>query len=188
MGKKPIKSVAGLQRAWNAENKKAARLYKRPYILLPALARHLDQFKELEQLEDVAARYQAFRRLPALESVLAAVNGSLTPKQRESLAQQDRARRPRVRLTDDGRTLETIVFALLSGTDDPWRHKAKQYWSLMIDRLHQLGLNPTSITDPDDPSVEKLQYGFGDKRRSLTLGQFENIVSKVRGRLSGGLN
>ena len=87
MGKKPIKSIAGLQRAWNAENKKAARLYGRPYILLPALARHLNQFKELEQIEDVAARYQAFRRLPTLESDLAAVNASLTPKQRESLAQ-----------------------------------------------------------------------------------------------------
>jgi hypothetical protein len=188
MGKKPIKSIAGLQRALNAENKKAALLYRRPYILLPALARHLDQFKELEQIEDVAARYQAFRRLPALESELAAVNGSLTPKQRESLAQQDRARRPRVRLTDDGQTLETIIFALLNGTEDPWRQKAKQYWSLVIDRLHQLGLNPTSITDPDNPSIETLEYGFGDKHRSLKLRQFENIVSKARGRISGGSN
>jgi hypothetical protein len=188
MGKRPIKSIAGLQRALNAENRKAARLYKRPYILRPALARHRDQFEQLELIEDAAARYQAFRRLPALEFELSAVNASLTPKQRESLAQQDRATRPRVRLTHDGQTLKTIIFDILTESQDPWRQKAKQYWLPMIDRLRQLGCNPTSTPDPSNPANEKLEYDCVGGRRSLTPGQFANIVSKVRQALSRTLN
>lgn len=188
MGKKCIKSIAGLQRAWNAENRKAARLYKRPYILRPALARHLEQFEQLDQIGDPAARYQAFRRLPALESELAAVNGSLTPKQRESLAQRDRATRPRVRLTNDGQTLKTIIFDILTESQDPWRQKAKQYWLPVIDRLRQLGRNPTLTPDPSNPANEKLGYDCVGDRRWLRPGQFANIVSKVRRALSRTLN
>jgi hypothetical protein len=184
MAKKSIKTLAGLQRALNARNRELAPLYKRPYILQPALTRHLDQFEQLEQIEDAAARYQAFRRLPALEYELAAVNGSLTPKQRESLAQRDRATRPRVRLTDDGETLKTIIFDILTESQDPWRQKAKQYWLPVIDRLRQLGRNPTLTPDPSNPANENLEYDRIGGRRSLRQGQFANIVSEVRRCLS----
>ena len=188
MRKKPIKSIAGLQRAWNAENRKAARLYKRPYILRPALARHRDQIEQLEQIEDAAARYQAFRRLPALEFELSAVNASLTPKQRKSLAQQDRATRPRVCLTDDGQTLKTIIFDILIESQDPWRQKAKQYWLPVIDHLRQLGRNPRLTPDSSNPANEKLEYDCVGGRRSLRPGQFANIVSNVRRLFSRTLN
>jgi hypothetical protein len=188
MRKKPIKSIAGLQRAWNAENRKSGRLYRRPYILRPALARHLEQFEQLDQISDPAARYQAFRRLPALESELAAVYAGLTPKQRESLAQQDRAAHPRVRLTDDGQTLKTIIFDILTESQDPWQQKAKEYWLPMFDRLRQLGRNPTLTPDPSNPANEKLEYDCLGGRRSLRPGQFANIVSKVRRLLSRTLN
>jgi hypothetical protein len=188
MGKKPIKSIAGLQRAWNAEKRKADRLYKRPYILRPALARHRDQLAQLQLIEDGAARYLAFRRLPALEYELQAVNQGLSAKQRESLAQQDRATRPRVRLTHDGQTLKTIISYILAESQDPWRQKAKQYWLPVIERLRLLGLNPTLTTDPSNPFNERLEYDCAGGRRSLTPGQFANIVSEIRRRLSRTLN
>jgi hypothetical protein len=177
-----------LQRAWNAENRKAARLYKRPYILRPALARHCDQFAQLQQIEDGAERYLAFRRLPALEYELKVVDGSLSAKQRESLAQQDRATRPRVRLTDDGQTLKTIIFDILTESQDPWRQKAKQYWLPVFHRLRLLGLNPTLTPDPSNPTNEKLEYDRIGGRRSLMPGQFANIVSEVRRRLTCSRN
>jgi hypothetical protein len=188
MVKKSIKTLAGLQRAWNARNRELAPLYKRLYILQPALSRHLDKFEQLEQIEDAAARYQAFRCLPALEFDLAAVNASLSPKERESLAQRDRATRPRVRLTDDGQTLKTIISYILAESQDPWRQKAKQYWLPVIDRLRLLGLNPTLTTDPSNPFNERLEYDCAGGRRSLTPGQFANIVSEIRRRLSRNLN
>jgi hypothetical protein len=188
MKKRSIKTLAGLQRAWNARNRKSALLYERPYLLGPALARHLDQFGRLEQIDDPAERYQAFRHLPALEFELEAVNGSFTPKQRESLAQRDRATRPRVRLTDDGQTLKTIIFDILTESQDPWRQKAKQYWLSVFGRLRLLSLNPTLTTDPSNPFNERLEYDCAGGRRSLTPGQFANIVSEIRRRLSRSLN
>jgi hypothetical protein len=174
MEKRRIRTIAGLQRAWNARNVRSARFYKRPYTLQPALARHLDRFKHLEQIKDPDARYQAFRQLPSLEFELEAVNGSFTPKQRESLAQRDRATRPRGRLTEDGQTLEAIVFALLAQVDDPWLLKAKQYWTPTIERLRQLGLNPTLGPDLVTMAIDwtsaphaRPSPASGDDRRAL---------------------
>jgi hypothetical protein len=188
MGRRSIKTIAGLQRAWDARNTRFARLYKRPYILHPALARHLERFDRLEQINDADARYQEFRKLPSLESELETVDGGLTPKQRESLAQQDRAMRPRARLTEDGQTLESVVSALLNRVDDPRRRKAKEYWIPMVERLRQLGLNPTLVPDPSHLPAEKLEYDGGDGRRSLSLGHFENMVSKARKRFARSFN
>jgi hypothetical protein len=185
MARKSIKTIAGLERAWNATNRRNAHFYKRLYILQPALARHLERLEYLEQIDDADTRYQVFRHLPSLEFELETVNGNLTPQQRESLAQQDRASRPRIRLTEDGHTLEMIIFELLTQVEDPWRKKAKQYWQPMVDRLGQLGLNPSLLPDPAHPSNEIIEYDSGDKRRSLTSGQFENIVSRVRRRSRG---
>ena len=187
MRQRSIRTIAGLQRACNASNRRSARLYKRPYILQPALIRHLAQFDRLDRIVDPAARFQAFRIIPALEYDLEAVDATLTADQHESLAQRDRAMRPRNRLTEDGQTLETIIFNLLNQATDPWRQKAKQYWLPVFYRLRLLGLNPTFMTDPVRGSEEWLEYdGRSGARRSLTRGQFENIVSKVRRRFSRG--
>ena len=185
---KTIETIADLQRAWNARNRQAARLRKRPYILQPALAHHLAQLEGLEKITDKASRYQAFRRLPALEFELEAVDRSLTPQERVSLAQQDRASHPRVHLTPDGQTLEAVIFELLTRDDNPWEKKAKQYWGPLVDRLRQLGLNPTLQSDLAHPSKDKLVYDCNGNRRTLTLGQFHNIVSTVRRRLSRRLS
>jgi hypothetical protein len=181
---KSIKTLAGLQRAWNASNKQAACFYKRPYILAPALARHIQRLDCLEQIDDAAARYQAFRLIPSLESELQAIDSSLLTEERLSLAQRHRAMRPRVRLTSAGHTLEGIIYDLLNRMEDPWRQKAKQYWHPLSDRLRELGLNPSMHPYPADPSNERLRYDRGGKYRWLTPRQFENIVCRVRRRLS----
>jgi hypothetical protein len=188
MKKRSIKTAAGLRRAWEAIRRRSARFYERPYIVQPALAKHLDRFEKLKAIDDEGARFQAFRLIPSLEFELEAVDAILTPAERKSLAQGDRARHPRVRLTEDGRTLEGIIHEVLSRVEDPWRQKAKQYWLPLIYCLQQRGLKPSLFSYPDHPSNEKLEYDFGGGRRSLTLRQFENIVSRVRRRLSNKLN
>jgi hypothetical protein len=188
MSRRLIKSIAGLQRAWKANNRRTAALYKRPYILRPALAKHFDEFERLDQIDDDVKRYQAFRSLPALEFELEAIYAGLTPRQLKSLAQQDRAKRPRVHLTRNGHTLQTIIVEILMRVEDPWRQKAKQYWRPMVDRLQELGLNPVVRPDTVHQPNETLEYGYEGMRRSLTPRQFENIVSKVRRCLSRGLN
>ena len=188
MKAKTIRTIAGLQRFYNANNRRTKKYYARPYILKPALERYLEHFESFKTIGDDIERHEAFRRLPSLKSEMESINGSLTPEERESLAQRDRAMHPRVRLTVDGQTLEALVFGILTRADDPWRKKAKEYWRPMIDRLRQLRLNPTLIPNPGHPLNERLEYDCGGKRRSLTPGQFENIVSKVRRRLSHEIN
>jgi hypothetical protein len=175
-----VRTIAGLQRAWNSRNRRMAKLYRQPYILQPALAPYREAYERLETIEDASERYQAFRRAPSLEHKLERINAGLSRQHRFSLAQQDRAMHPRVRLTKDGQTAETIIFELLHRLEDPWRQKAKEYWRPMIDRLRQLGLNPTVLPSPARPSNERLEYDCGERRQSLTLGRFQNIVSRVR--------
>ena len=177
-----VKSIDGLQRAWNARNKRMTKLYRPRYILQPALAPYLEPYERLKTIKDTGERCKAFRQAPSLENELERVHASLNAQQRVSLAQQDRARHTRVRLTEDGQTIETIVFELLHWTDDPWRQKAKEYWQPMIHRLRQLGLNPAVLLDPSHPSNEKLEYDCGGRRKSLTHAHFGNIVSRVRQR------
>jgi hypothetical protein len=182
MKKRPVRTVKGLQRACNAQSGRMATLYRRPYVLEPALARHMARFEALNEIEDSDARFEAFRRLPSLEFDLNAVYAGITPKQRNSLAQRDRARHPRVRVAPDGRKLEAIVLDILRNAKDPGKRKAKEYWDDLVDRLEELSLKPVSTFDPADPSIDRLEYGV-DKRRSLTLRHFENVVSKVRRRM-----
>jgi hypothetical protein len=189
MAKKRIKSIAGLQRAWNAHNKRFANLSRRQYILRPALSRHLARLDSLTTIGNDDARYQAFRCLPSLDFELQEFDAGLSPKQRISLAQQDRAKRIRIRLTADGETLETVIHKVLADVENPWQHPAKHFWLLTADYLLKLGLKPTTVMDSVDPSKEKLEYECdGGRRRSLTMGQFENRVSEVRRRLTRGLN
>jgi hypothetical protein len=118
--------------------------------------------------------------VPSLEFELTAVDSALTPKQRQSLAQRDRATRPLGRLTEDGQTLETIIVALLNQVNDHWRQTAKQYWLPVFDRLRQLGLNPTLMTDPTRPFYQKLEYDRGGGRRSLTPSLRLRLVEERR--------
>jgi hypothetical protein len=178
--KRKVKTLAGLQRVYNATNNRLSRLYTQQYVLQPALARYVARFDELDRLDDPAARFQAFRLIPSLEYDLEAIHASLGPEKRKSLAQQGRAKHRRVRITKDGATLETIIHSLLGTTSNPWKLKAKQYWPRLISQLDQLGLNPTIVPDPADPARENIDYYCNKERRTLSFGQFQNIVSKLR--------
>ena len=174
-----VRTLADLQRLCNATYKRPGRLYGQPYILQPALGRNLARFDELNLINDPEKRYQAFRPIPSLEYDLEAIHASLGPEKRKSLAQQGRAKHRRVRITKDGATLETIIRGLLGTALNPGKLKAKQYWPRLVS-LDQLGLNPTMVPDPADPSREKIEYYCNKKRRTLSFGQFQNIVSKLR--------
>jgi hypothetical protein len=180
MAKRSIKTIAGLQRACEAYRRRVKPLYRRAYILQPALARHLARFEDLETITDHTERFQAFRSVPALEYELEAVDAELPADKRKSLAQQNRARRSRARLTDQGITLVQIARTLIEEHDDPWALKAKEYWVPLIGHLQKLGLNPKLISHPNSLGGETLEYDGSRGRRSLTPGQFANIISEVR--------
>jgi hypothetical protein len=92
------------------------------------------------------------------------------------LAQQDRARHPRRRAGTNGQSIERVIFDVVKQFGDPWKLKAKQFWQPFIDRLRARGLDPVVVSSAGD---EKVQYG-GAAKRTLSQGQFANLVSSVR--------
>jgi hypothetical protein len=174
-----VRSIAGLQRLWDAHNNRYAHLYGRRYILAPAAADYAQRFHGLEDIEDDQARFEAFRRIPSIETDLEAIDRSLSPKDRLSLAQQDRARHSRQRVGPKGQSLESVALEVLSQSANPWKLKAKQFWQPFIDHLRKLGLDPIVIFDAEDPSLETIHYGPA-RKRTLSRGQFENIVGRAR--------
>ena len=155
-----------------------AKLYKQPYIFNPALACHLAKFERLESISDPIERFEVFRRVPALEYELDIIDKRLTPQQRTSLAQQDRAQKLRSRVTPDGASLEQLIVNVLE--KDSWAKKAKEYWAPFIKYLEALGLAPVPGYSSRIPSREQLSYGLTGRRRRLSLRQFENHVSSIR--------
>jgi hypothetical protein len=178
MKTKSIRTIAGLQRFHDARNRRTAKFYDQPYILQPALARYLEHFERLKTITDEDERFQAFRRAPSLEHELESVDASLSAEQRVSLAQQDRARRLRSRVTRDGRHLKQLISTVLDA--DPWAKKAKQYWKPFIEYLKAIGLAPVLRSSPRDLAFEQVEYGLANRRRRLSLRQFENHVSSIR--------
>lgn len=177
MKTKSIRTIAGLQRLYDARNRRAGKLYEQPYIFRPALSRYLKHFDFLNTITDERERYQAFRHASSLEHELETVNASLSPQQRVSFAQQDRARNLRSRVTTDGVLLKQLITNVLQA--DPCGKKAKQYWIPFKHYLETMGLTPVLTSSSCDPS-ERLEYGLPGRRRHLSLRQFENYVSQIR--------
>jgi hypothetical protein len=174
-----IRTVKGVARKAAALHRRTAKLYKRPYVLKPALQRHLEQFNDLKAISDPAERYQAFRRIPSLEYEMLIDDAALAPKRRQTMAQQARARGPRLRVTSGGMTIRAIVFDLLKQVDDPWQKRAKEFWRPFMKSLERHGLKPV-LTTVRDPAKERIEYRSGEARRFISRGQFENVVSQVR--------
>lgn len=162
----------------NARNRRAAELRQREYLVKLALVSHLQQFEALQTISDPEKRYDAFRRASNLEAELEKVNASLTKQQRASLAQRDRAQKPRTRVTNDGPQLREIIADLMP--PNPWEHSAKAYWLTFLERLKAMDLKPTTFASPHDRSKESVEYGPFDQRRLLSRRRFENIVSNIR--------
>jgi hypothetical protein len=175
-----IKTIAGLQRVIDANNKRLSRFYDQDYVLAPALARNLARFDELNRIEDPSERFAQFRLIPALEYDLDAVDVGLTPSQRTSFAQQARARHPRTRLNRNGLTIMSLIREVVLKPQNPKNFKAKQYWKPFLESLARHDLNPKVRSDLVRPWIECVEYDACGSRRRLGRRQFENIVSKIR--------
>lgn len=173
-----IRSIKGLQRRWDALNARMARLYRKPYVMEPALEAHLRKFEPLARISDRHDHYAEFQRLPSLEQELLIADRKFSAQQRTSLAQRDRARRCRSIVTSDGVSLDGVIRKILG--NQPRAKRAKEYWEPFIDCLDARGLTPIVTASQDNAAGETVEYGQPGRRRQLGCRQFQNRISAIR--------
>jgi hypothetical protein len=93
-------------------------------------------------------------------------------------AQQRRAKKPRGRVTDDGKTLPQIVETLLAKPESRVL-SAPELWSHLYAELDQLDLDPREI-NPGNLKQAAYTYQFNNKRKPITYRRFANRVSEFR--------
>jgi hypothetical protein len=93
-------------------------------------------------------------------------------------SQARRASRPRGKLAD-GRTLNQVI-AELALRPEHRDATALELWPHLYAELDRLTLSPEETRDPKDPRRNAYAYDYRDSRKTITFGQFANVVSKSR--------
>lgn len=93
-------------------------------------------------------------------------------------AQSKKAKKPRGRITDDGRTMDQVI-ARLALTQYP-RESARAIWTHLGAVLEEEGLSPAEIVDTEDPQKWTYEYDFNDQRKRISFRRFQAVLSKAR--------
>ena len=96
------------------------------------------------------------------------------------VAQSQRARKPRVKVGDDGETIRDII-GTLALANEYREESARKLWNRFYGELDSLALNPKETThESGDFNKLAYEYDFNSSRRKITFGRFAVIVSAVR--------
>ena len=104
------------------------------------------------------------------------------------LNQSKKAKKSRGRInTDDGETttISEIIKKLATKYEfADWT--AIELWETFYGELDKHLLNPEENTDSPDNNKWSISYDFNDERKSITLGQFSNVVSEAKSNKKSG--
>lgn len=104
------------------------------------------------------------------------------------LNQSKKAKKSRGRInTDDGETTtisEIIKKLATKYAFADWT--AIELWETFYGELDKHLLNPEENTDSPDNNKWSISYDFNDERKSITFGQFSNVVSEARSNKKSG--
>lgn len=100
--------------------------------------------------------------------------------------QSKKARKPRGKVGDDGVTINELI-GRLALAREYMELSAKELWQHFISVLDHQGLNPTETPAAGaDWKKSVIEFDFKDRQKSITGGQFANVVSDYRsGKKSG---
>jgi hypothetical protein len=97
--------------------------------------------------------------------------------------QRGRARRSRVKITEEGETIGQLV-ERLANSPEHREESARGLWFHFFALLDQIGADPEELAS-SDPRKQAYKYAFREKRRKISYGQFANLVSVARSKKSG---
>jgi hypothetical protein len=98
---------------------------------------------------------------------------------RAMAAQRDRARKPRGKVTVDGKTI-TRVITELALKPEYREERAKGLWRHFHAELDRLELDPEEKDDSANSENSSYEYDFGNGRKLISYRRLANIVSNCR--------
>lgn len=94
--------------------------------------------------------------------------------------QRERAKKPRRRVSDDGKTISGVIGRMALSREHE-EESANELWPRFYGELDHLKLNPSEVNYPTDPKKSAYEYDDAKgERRSISFGQFANVVSDYR--------
>ena len=104
------------------------------------------------------------------------------------LNQSKKAKKSRGKInTDDGET--TTISEIIKKFATKYEFAdwtAIELWETFYGELDKHLLNPEENTDSSDNNKRSISYDFNDERKSITFGQFSNVVSEARSNKKSG--
>jgi hypothetical protein len=98
---------------------------------------------------------------------------------RHKETQSNRAKRPRGRITEDGKTINQIIADLVLRAEHR-DETAKELWPHFSAELERYELNPTERPHPTDHKKCAYAYTVDGRPKRISYGQFANVVSRIR--------
>ena len=95
----------------------------------------------------------------------------------QKISQSNRAKNPRIKVTEDGETMGSIIDRIARARPD---ESAKELWPCLYGELDKLGLAPKEVNHSSD--LNKSFYAYDDTKNNthrITFGHFKNKLSKV---------
>ncbi len=104
------------------------------------------------------------------------------------LNQSKKAKKSRGKInTDDGETTTVSeIITKLATKQEFIDWYASELWDRFLSELVGLCLDPEENTGSSDKSKRSISYDFNDERKSITFGQFSNVVSEARSNKKSG--
>jgi hypothetical protein len=162
---------------WRNRKRITQQLMENQHILAIAVERENAKARYVKLATSEGDRIERIRHQKSFESELEETARDLAPFLALAEAQSKRARKPRGKVGDDGKTLNQVIGALALNHPEL---TAKELWPRCFAQLDELGLSPEEI--PYGSGLRKSAYRYDTSRgtKRITFGQFSNVVSKTR--------
>jgi hypothetical protein len=162
---------------WTKRQTEIGKLLVKPHLVAIASRRESKKAHFVHLARSEADRIERIRNQQPYECELesAAEEVALLPVVR---AQRCRAKKPRGKVTEEGRTLGQVIELLVS-KPEYGDSSASELWTHFYAELDRLDLEPK---DKNQGKLNKSSYSyeFGGKRKIISYGRFANLVSKYR--------
>lgn len=163
---------------WKKQQVRTNKLLGRSYVLNAAVLRETKKSAFALSALSEAERIDRTRGQKSFEWELEQVDAELAPR-RIFLAQQERAKKPRYKITENEKTLFQVIVQFVSRPEHQ-SNRAKILWKSFYHELRCLRLRPKQIKHPTEFRKWAYEYDFKDGRRKVTFGQFANLISESR--------